>query len=187
MQAADPTSRPPVTLILGGARSGKSRYAESLAAQAERVLFVATATAVDEEMREKIARHRQDRTRNRLTHWKVLEEPLALGRIITQHAWENDVILIDCLTLYVASLLTFGEDHQNQSMQTFCAALTAPSCPVLLVSNEVGSGVVPEYTSGRRYRDLLGELNQRVAAIASDVILMIAGLPLPLKRGGALL
>ena len=177
--ARRPVSRK-VTLILGGARSGKSSHAERLAAQHERVLYLATATAGDEEMRAKITRHQADRP----PHWQTAEEPLELPSVIAAQGPLFDVILVDCLTFYASNLL-LQHEHTPTEIEPYLAALVTtlsnPPCPILLVSNEVGSGVVPEYALGRRYRDLLGELNQRVAAIASDVVLMVAGLPLVLK------
>ncbi len=165
-----------VTLILGGARSGKSRHAQQLAAEFERVLFVATASASDEEMRAKIERHREERPGT----WMTVEESLDVAGVIAREGPNYDVIVIDCLTLYAANLLGAGLDTEAE-VGRLCTCLAAAVCPVLLVSNEVGSGVVPEYLSGRRYRDLLGEINQRVARVATRVILMVAGLPLTLK------
>ena len=174
------TRRGSVTLVLGGARSGKSRYAQQLAAQSERVVFVATAKESDDEMREKIRRHRQDRPKQ----WLTVEEPLELPRILAEHAPECDWIIVDCLTLFVANLLE-AESRSAQAVEhrvtKLCEALLQVDCSVALVSNEVGSGVVPAYESGVRYRDLLGEINQSVARIADDVVLMVAGLPLALK------
>jgi adenosylcobinamide kinase / adenosylcobinamide-phosphate guanylyltransferase len=169
-----------VTLVLGGARSGKSRYAQQLAAESRRVVFVATATISDEEMRAKIERHRADRPRD----WTTVEEPLDLPRVLREWETETDLIVVDCLTLYAANLL--DEEAENDEaiarrIEALCEMLQRTRCAIVLVSNEVGSSVVPEYASGRRYRDLLGELNQRVAAIADDAILMVAGLPLALK------
>jgi adenosylcobinamide kinase / adenosylcobinamide-phosphate guanylyltransferase len=169
-----------VTLVLGGVRSGKSRYALGLANTASRVTFLATAEQRDdEEMRRKIERHRTERP----AHWKTLEEPLKLASAIASAA-NCDLLLIDCLTLYAAKLLdAFGDDRDqiDENVGGLCQALKNPPCPVVLVSNEVGSGVVPPSALGRSYRDLLGEINQQVATIASCVVLMIAGLPLALK------
>ena len=179
-------ARPAVTLILGGARSGKSRYAQQLAqplaGRHRRVVFLATATASDEEMRLKIARHREDRPEG----WLTVEEPVDLPGAIASHAGGADFLLIDCLTLYVANLLHRYRDDTAAipaAIDRLLGSLTAPPCSIALVSNEVGSGIVPAYELGRHYRDLLGELNQRVAAVASDVVLMVAGLPLVLKAG----
>lgn len=170
----------PVTLVLGGVRSGKSRYAQQLAAHWERVAFIATATAGDDEMSRKIARHREDRP----AHWQTIEEPLHISEQLSALDLTADCILIDCLTLFSANLLEAANDNDEeigQHIDSLCNALHAVRCPIILVSNEVGSGVVPASVSGRRYRDLLGELNQRVATVADDVILMVAGLPLALK------
>ncbi len=169
-----------VTLVLGGVRSGKSRYALEVAARAQRVTFLATAERrADEEMQRKIERHRAERPQ----HWVTIEEPLNLAAAIAS-ASSCDLLLIDCLTLFAGKLLeVHGEDLPAvaSAVDALCAALTASSCSVVLVSNEVGSGVVPAFEMGRRYRDLLGEINQRVASIADRVVLMVAGLPLTLK------
>ena len=165
-----------VTLLLGGARSGKSHYAQQLGQQAERVVFVATAQAGDDEMRRKIDLHRSSRPQ----HWQTVEEPLALAETIALHGPGCDVLIIDCLTFFAANLLEAGTD-KSAPVDALCSALQSPPCSVVLVSNEVGMGVVPEYASGRRFRDLLGEMNQRVARVASDVLLLVAGLPMVLK------
>ena len=169
-----------VILVLGGVRSGKSRYAQQLAERSGRVTFVATAERRDEEMRVKIERHRLQRP----SHWVTIEEPLELARAITSCAGVSDVVLVDCLTLFAANLLELhGEDEAGlqSKIDDLYAALQSVPCSVVLVSNEVGSGVVPAYASGRRFRDLVGEINQRVAAVADDVLFMVAGLPLVLK------
>jgi adenosylcobinamide kinase / adenosylcobinamide-phosphate guanylyltransferase len=169
-----------VTLVLGGARSGKSRYAQQLAEQSRRVLLVATAKATDDEMRAKIDRHRKDRPKE----WLTVEEPLELARVLAEHELGCEVIVVDCLTIFAANLLEAEGENDvviGDRVEALCGSLSAVQCAVVLVSNEVGSGVVPEYPLGRRYRDLLGEINQRVARIADDVVLMVAGLPLALK------
>jgi adenosylcobinamide kinase / adenosylcobinamide-phosphate guanylyltransferase len=165
-----------VTLVLGGVRSGKSYYAQQLGEQARRVVFVATAQAHDEEMQRKIDRHRSSRPQ----HWETVEEPLRLAEAIALHGPTCDLMIIDCLTIFAANLLD-SEVENERSIQALCLALESPPCSVVLVSNEVGSGVVPAYPSGRRFRDLLGEMNQSVARVASNVLLLVAGLPLILK------
>jgi adenosylcobinamide kinase / adenosylcobinamide-phosphate guanylyltransferase len=169
-----------VTLVLGGVRSGKSRYALQLAAGAQSVTFLATAEyRNDEEMRLKIDRHRAERPQ----HWITIEEPLNLASAIASMG-NFDLLLVDCLTLYAGKLLeVHGEDLPaiSANIDSFCATIEAAPYPIILVSNEVGSGVVPAFELGRRYRDLLGEINQRVAEIANQVVLMVAGLPLALK------
>jgi adenosylcobinamide kinase/adenosylcobinamide-phosphate guanylyltransferase len=169
-----------VTLVLGGARSGKSRYAQQLADQSRHVVFVATAKITDDEMRAKIERHREDRPKE----WLTVEEPLDLPQALAKHEFDSEVILVDCLTVYAANLLEVdGEDDAalERRMQALFDALRKVNCRLILVSNEVGSGVHPVSPLGRRYRDLLGEINQKVAGIADDVVLMVAGLPLALK------
>ena len=167
--------RKTVTLVLGGVRSGKSRYAQQLGEQTNRVVFVATAHAGDDEMQRKIELHRSTRP----AHWTTVEEPLALGETITQHGPGCDLMIIDCLTFFATHLL--HNESDRTPVDKLCAALAHPPCSVVLVSNEVGSGVVPPYPLGRAFRDLLGEINQSVARVATDVFLLIAGLPLVLK------
>jgi adenosylcobinamide kinase/adenosylcobinamide-phosphate guanylyltransferase len=170
-----------ITLVLGGVRSGKSRFAQRIAERNERVTFVATAERRDDaEMHAKIERHRTDRPPS----WATIEEPLYLARAIHEAGSDSDVLLIDCLTLFASNLLeACGED--SEQLQThidqFCLALRSAPCSIILVSNEVGSGVVPAYELGRRFRDVVGEINQRVASVADTVLLMVAGLPFPLK------
>jgi adenosylcobinamide kinase/adenosylcobinamide-phosphate guanylyltransferase len=169
-------NRRTVTLALGGVRSGKSRYALNYAQRFSRVTFVATAQASDEEMAEKIRRHRLERPES----WRTIEEPVDLAGAIDV-AGVCDLVLIDCLTVFAGNLLGLAADDSAAHIDRFLAALRRTPTSIVLVSNEVGSGVVPAYPSGRQFRDLLGELNQKVAAIADNVVLMIAGLPLALK------
>jgi adenosylcobinamide kinase/adenosylcobinamide-phosphate guanylyltransferase len=172
--------RIPVTLVLGGARSGKSRFAEQLASKAPSVAYIATARPGDAEMAEKIRRHQEERPQG----WRTVEEPLEVGSAVTENAWSSDYVVVDCLTIFAANLLEAAQGDAaatERRIAQLIEALRAPACPVVLVSNEVGSGVVPAYELGRRFRDLLGEINQRVAACAVDVLLMVAGLPLTLK------
>lgn len=172
--------RSPVTLVLGGVRSGKSRYALRLAAGCASVAYIATAQASDAEMSEKILRHRQERP----STWHTIEEPLQLGCALRAAARDFRCVIVDCLTVFASNLLEqYAEQPAEieQSVRALLDALHLPAAPIILVSNEVGSGVVPPYPSGRRYRDLLGEINQQVASVADNVSLMIAGLPLPLK------
>lgn len=166
-----------ITLVLGGVRCGKSRYAQTLAARHARVLLIATAREDDDEMRAKIARHRADRP----AAWDTVEEALDLGGVLRERAANYDVLVIDCLTLWVANLLAEGSNERSQRAVDFYDAVSACQRPLLIVSNEVGSGIVPEYASGRLYRDVLGEVNQRVAALAGRVVLMVAGIPVPVK------
>lgn len=174
------TYRKTVTLVLGGVRSGKSRYAVKLASQSSRVIFLATAKPSDAEMCTKIERHQAERP----AHWRTIEEPLALDRVLEQNDSGNQLFLIDCLTLFASNLLEAelgNEEALKVRVGCFCAALQSISSSVVLVSNEVGSGIVPVYAVGRQFRDLLGEMNQSVAALSDNVLLMVAGLPLALK------
>ena len=169
-----------ITLVLGGARSGKSRYAQQLAEQSRRVVFVATAKITDDEMRAKIERHRKDRPEG----WLTVEEPLELPKVLAQYELDCEVIVVDCLTIFAANLMEAEGENEGAieaRVEALCGALRTIQCSVVVVSNEVGSGVHPVSPLGRRYRDLLGEINQRVARVADDVVLMVAGLPLALK------
>jgi adenosylcobinamide kinase / adenosylcobinamide-phosphate guanylyltransferase len=169
-------------LILGGARSGKSRYAQALAAQAQNkeVVYLATAEPSDDEMRSKIKRHRNERPAT----WKTVEVPLELDCAVTRHGGRNSFLLIDCLTTFTANLMTAENGKTDailQRIDRLRSALLSTEAAVALVSNEVGSGVVPAYPSGCQFRDLLGEINQIMARISRNVIFMVAGCPLALK------
>ena len=169
-----------ITLVLGGARSGKSRWAQEQAGGFQRVTYLATARAGDAEMRKKIARHRRERP----SSWKTVEVPTHLPEKIRSESRNADVLLIDCFTLYVANVMRTGrssETHNNLQIRKLRDAIRSSSTSIIAVSNEVGSGVVPAFRSGRVYRDMLGQLNQEVAAIADNVVLMVAGLPLFVK------
>jgi adenosylcobinamide kinase / adenosylcobinamide-phosphate guanylyltransferase len=169
-----------ITLVLGGARSGKSRWAQERATEFARVTYLATAQAGDAEMREKIARHRGERP----STWRTVEVPVNLAEKIRAESAAADVLLIDCFTLYVANVMRTGKksDGYNSSrVNELRDAIHSSTTSIIAVSNEVGSGVVPGFRSGRVYRDMLGQLNQEVAAISDNVILMVAGLPVAVK------
>ena len=169
-----------VTLVLGGARSGKSRYAQELASAFERVVYIATASRDDAEMRARIAHHRRERP----SVWKTIEVSTGLDRALRESSPQADLLLIDCLTLYTANIMgrkSGGRSKVRGHIQLLCEAVRDVESSVIIVSNEVGCGVVPPYRSGRNYRDLLGELNQQIAKVADRVILMVAGLPLTVK------
>ena len=169
-----------ITLVLGGARSGKSRYAQELASAWERVTFIATAQPCDDEMRARIERHRQERPAT----WSTVEVQVDLDSAIAHHSSLCEILLIDCLSLYTANLMTAERDDEAkiyERVDRLCRALKSAQSSVILVSNEVGSGVHPSHPSGRLFRDLLGRINQQVAQHADHVLLMVAGIPLPIK------
>ena len=199
---SEQTVPPRLILILGGARSGKSTFAERLAASGGRpVAFIATATASDDEMSERIARHRASRPKG----WHTLEEPLDLARAVRQAAELADVVLLDCITLWLGNVLSQAsgqhvQDEQGEealhttsrlfderALKEFEALLTVvkslgPNKTLIVVTNEVGLGIVPAYHLGRLYRDTLGYINQRLAEAAEQVYLMVAGLAVDIKR-----
>jgi adenosylcobinamide kinase/adenosylcobinamide-phosphate guanylyltransferase len=164
------------TLVLGGARSGKSAFAETLAHAPDRV-YVATATAGDDEMRERIAHHRARRGEG----WRTIEEPLELVAALAREAGAGRAVLVDCLTLWLSNLMHAERDVEAQTRE-LVACLREARGAVVLVSNEVGLGLVPDAPLGRRFRDAQGRLNQAVAGVADDVVFIAAGLPLWLKR-----
>jgi adenosylcobinamide kinase/adenosylcobinamide-phosphate guanylyltransferase len=168
------TPVPRLTLVLGGARSGKSRYAEELVMRAAPPwTYVATAEAFDDEMAERIAHHRQRRDAN----WQTLDAPRDLAGIVDGI---RGPALVDCLTLWLSNVMLAGGDVEAESERLLAVLASAPG-PLVAVSNEVGLGLVPETPLGRAFRDAQGRLNQRVAAAADRVIFMAAGLPLSLK------
>ncbi|MFN4204274.1 MAG: bifunctional adenosylcobinamide kinase/adenosylcobinamide-phosphate guanylyltransferase [Tabrizicola sp.] len=169
-------SLPPLSLVIGGARSGKSAFAEQLVCASDRPRrYIATAEAWDDEMRERIARHRADRG----TDWITDEAPLDLVTAIAA-ARAGEAVLIDCATLWLTNHLLAGHDIPAETSR-LVSALAACPAPVVMVSNETGWGIVPENALARRFRDEQGRLNQRLAAAADLVVTVIAGLPLVLK------
>lgn len=167
-----------VTLVIGGARSGKSAYAEGLvAAEPAPWLYIATAEAGDDEMRTRILAHKARRGAG----WRTIEAPLALTEALRDQRAASHPVLVDCLTLWLANLMTAERDIEGET-ERLIAALEERRAPAVLVSNEVGLGIVPDSPLGRRFRDAAGRLNQRVAAAAGAVIFVAAGLPLFLKR-----
>jgi adenosylcobinamide kinase / adenosylcobinamide-phosphate guanylyltransferase len=162
------------TLVLGGSRSGKSRFAESLAQG--RSAYVATAQAFDDEMQLRIAQHQARRS----TAWTTYDAPLELLKVVQQAALQADFVLVDCLTLWLSNMMLAQQNWQD-ALDNLCVALPHISCPVVFVSNEVGMGLVPETPLGRDFRDAQGLVNQRIAAVATCVVFVAAGLPLALK------
>ena len=165
-----------VTLILGGARSGKSKRAEDLAKASEKkVVYIATSSNMDdEEWRLRVEQHKQQRP----SAWQTVEEELLLSEIIQQ---QGDVcIIVDCLTLWLSNVM-YADLDIEKSTQDLCDALQSSACEVIVVSNEVGMGLVPESKLGRAFRDAQGRLNQAVAHVANHVEFVVAGLPLVMK------
>jgi adenosylcobinamide kinase / adenosylcobinamide-phosphate guanylyltransferase len=200
--SSEQTAISELIVILGGARSGKSTFAERLAAsRGQSVAFIATATADDDEMRERIARHRASRPKG----WFTLEEPLDLARAVRHAAELADVLLLDCITLWLGNvLLQTSWQHEKddegevefhttsrlfdesalEEIEDMLAVVKSlgPNKTLIVVTNEVGFGVVPAYFLGRLYRDTLGYVNQRLAQVAERVYLMVAGMAVDIKR-----
>jgi adenosylcobinamide kinase / adenosylcobinamide-phosphate guanylyltransferase len=167
---------PPLTLVIGGARSGKSAFAERLITATPRPRrYIATAAAWDDEMRDRIAQHQRDRTGD----WTTVEAPLDLPLALAT-ADAKEAVLIDCATLWLTNHLLADHDIRVET-DRLVASIAACPAPVIIVSNEVGYGIVPENALARRFRDEQGRLNQRLAIAASLVVTVIAGLPLVLK------
>jgi len=165
-----------LTLVLGGARSGKSRYAEQLVmASPAPWIYVATAEPFDDEMRARIAEHRGRRGQD----WQTVDAPTDLAGAI-EDAAKDRIVLVDCLTLWLNNLM-FRKINIDTAIENLEAALAARRAPTVLVSNEVGFGIVPDNAEARRFRDLQGRLNQRIAAMAGRVVLVIAGIPMLVK------
>jgi adenosyl cobinamide kinase/adenosyl cobinamide phosphate guanylyltransferase len=163
-----------LTLVLGGARSGKSRHAEALIARHPPPwLYVATAQAHDAEMRARIDAHRARRG----VDWITQEEPVALAAVLAQ---AHSPVLVDCLTLWLTNLILADRDTDAASA-TLIDTLARRRVPVVLVASEVGLGIVPDNALARRFRDAAGLLHQRIAAVADHVVLMVAGLPVTVK------
>ena len=176
-----------ITLILGGARSGKSRFAQELAAKSgKKVLFVATGEARDEEMRARIEVHKKSRPAN----WRTLEAPTDVARALKKGQDDAQVVIIDCLTLLVSNLMGEGEpdavaleQRVNNEIESLVKFMRKNKTLYIVVSNELGLGVVPVYATGRVYRDALGVANQMLAKYADRVYFMIAGIAMPIKGG----
>lgn len=168
-----------LVLVLGGARSGKSSWALRYTEEEYRsYLFVATAQVLDEEMAERVRLHRESRG----PEWNLIEEPMEISQVLQEKCGHVESVLIDCLTVWLSNvMLNKGEGGIDLYQDGLLKALGKRKQAVIVVSNEVGAGIVPEHAMGRNFRDFAGLLNQKVAAIADRVVLMVAGLPLFLK------
>jgi len=176
-------------LILGGVRSGKSSFAQELAARlSDNVLFVATGEALDEEMQARIEKHKETRSKG----WRTLEIPTGIGKKIKEQVKNAEVVLIDCLTLLISNLICTGicneldyqqaEKRMSNEIDELISCMNSLDINFIIVSNEVGMGLVPETQMGRIYRDLLGKANQSIASFANKVYFMVAGIPLQIKK-----
>ncbi len=166
--------RPSLTLVLGGARSGKSAYAEGLIEAAGGGIYLATAEALDAEMRERVQDHRSRRG----NLWRTVEEPLDLSGALRANG--DNPILVDCLTLWLSNIMAAGGDIEYE-LTLLISTVSECRAPVVVVSNEVGLGIVPDNGLARAFRDHAGRMNQQLAAVADRVVFVAAGLPLVMK------
>jgi adenosylcobinamide kinase / adenosylcobinamide-phosphate guanylyltransferase len=169
-----------IILVTGAARSGKSQYAERRAGEiGERRLYLATAEAKDEEMAERIAEHRKRRGRD----WTTIEEPLELAEAIAAQLGKTDCAVVDCLTLWISNLLMARDTkHAMEKVEELIQTLPTVDFSIVFVTNEVGWGIVPDNPLARKFRDLTGWTNQRMAQAADEVVLMVAGVPMTVKK-----
>ncbi|MBF0469058.1 MAG: bifunctional adenosylcobinamide kinase/adenosylcobinamide-phosphate guanylyltransferase [Desulfamplus sp.] len=171
-----------ITLVIGGCRSGKSGHALCLANQitGNRKIFMATSVPTDNEMEDRVTKHQKERG----GQWITCEVPVDIPSRIAQISRSADVILVDCLTLWVSNLMfnDFDEDRISKMVEELQNALADADSPVFLVSNEVGAGIVPENALARKFRDMAGMVNQKIAQTADRVIYMVAGIPMTIKQ-----
>ncbi|ABB23995.1 MAG: adenosylcobinamide kinase/adenosylcobinamide phosphate guanyltransferase [Pelodictyon luteolum] len=169
-----------IVFVTGGARSGKSTFALRLAMQHRRRVFLATAEPFDIEMQRRIGRHREERG----SAFKTIEEPVQIARALKNVPEETDVVLLDCLTVWTGNLMhRFGDDEPaiSAEIDALLEVLLQPPCSLVIVTNETGMGIVPENAMARRFRDMAGIINQRVASRSDEAWLLASGLPLKLK------
>lgn len=171
-----------ITLITGGARSGKSRYAVETAMKSQKRVFVATAIAFDEGMRQRIAAHKTERAEK----FNTIEEPCDLSNAIDKIPPNTDIVLIDCVTVWVGNLMHRHENNYStfenfKEIDAFIEKLKTRPYNIIIVTNEVGDGIVPENKMARDFRDIAGRLNQNIAAIADNVVLTVCGIPTAIK------
>ena len=170
-----------IIFVIGGCRSGKSREALEMAEgmPGDRKTFIATCIPHDDEMQQRVAQHQKERSPS----WQTVEVPIHLPETIVEQSRQTDVLLVDCLTLWISNLMLELEDDRKilACLPDLKRALNSAQCPVVLVSNEVGTGIVPENPLSRRFRDLVGSTNQAVSGQADRVVWMVAGLPVEIK------
>ena len=174
-----------IILVIGGCRSGKSRYALELAkkTQGDRRIFIATCVPRDKEMKMRVARHKEERGKD----WSTVEVPIRLPETIIEYSRKSDLILVDCLTLWISNLILDNNDlDMPETVLHLSKSLKDAQCPVIMVSNEVGTGIVPENKLARLFRDAAGIVNQNIAACSDRVIWMLAGIPVPVKGGDSI-
>jgi adenosylcobinamide kinase / adenosylcobinamide-phosphate guanylyltransferase len=165
-------------LILGGAKSGKSAYAEAILNRfSPPYVYIATAQVLDDEMKERVNAHRE----RRKNLWETIECPLLLPELLKEVCGMGRPVLIDCITLWLSNLLCFSSIDPETAVEELCSSISATTCPLVIVSNEVGGGIVPENALARKFRDVAGSTNQRLARTCASVSLVVAGLPLQLK------
>lgn len=171
------------TLVLGGCRSGKSSFAKQAADNTamDKKIYLATCVPTDREMKERVKRHQDDRGPD----WTTIEEPVLIHEAIDRACSQAKVILVDCLTLWITNLLVHGKEETciMAAVDLLVGALNRSTCPVILVSNEVGYGIVPENSLARQFRDMAGLVNQRVARAVDKVVVSMAGIPVQIKPG----
>ena len=169
-----------IIFILGGCRSGKSRHALKLAEDipCRKKVFIATCLPLDEEMKKRIERHQRERERT----WTTIEVPVLLPEAIDKNSQKSDLILVDCLTLWISNLLLENDDQEKLAghVDRLIESLENALCPIIMVSNEVGAGIVPDNALARRFRDLAGHANQKIAACSNAVIWMVPAILLKL-------
>lgn len=176
-------TQPQISFVIGGCRSGKSRQALALAETfaVEQRVFIATCVALDEEMRQRVTAHQKERGGD----WQTVEAPLELSQAIATHTAGDTVVLVDCLTLWISNLIMETEARQAEAyvpkIRQLVQSLATVRGPIVLVSNEVGTGIVPENKMARLFRDVVGILNQEIARAATRVIWMVAGIPVKIK------
>jgi len=163
-----------LTLITGGARSGKTRFALSVAGELRPCTYIATAELLDEEMRERARRHRMERDER----WRTIEEPYDIAKYLKG---VTGVVIVDCLTIWLSNWMLREERQVEREIDALCSAFETAACHVIAVTNEVGSSIVPDNPLARRFRDWSGLMNQRTAASAAGVYLMVCGIPLRVK------